>query len=62
MFLAKGHTRSALHYDKENIFFCLYRGRKDWVLLDTRKYGRLIRGDQFEDDPSTLASSSNLSK
>jgi hypothetical protein len=37
LWLANGETRSQLHYDKENIIMCLYRGEKEFIMIDTRK-------------------------
>eukprot|EP00929_Paragymnodinium_shiwhaense_P117021 TRINITY_DN8710_c1_g1_i1.p1 TRINITY_DN8710_c1_g1~~TRINITY_DN8710_c1_g1_i1.p1 ORF type:complete len:574 (+),score=66.31 TRINITY_DN8710_c1_g1_i1:80-1801(+) len=55
LWLASGFTRSQLHYDKENIYFCSVRAVKEFILIDTRKYGHKIpwaRGGKYnaEDD------------
>jgi len=50
LWIAKGFTRSQLHYDKENIFFCCMDCVKDFILIDTRKYGHKIpwaRGGKY---------------
>jgi len=56
LWLADGRTRSQVHYDKENNVNCLYRGRKRWILIDTREHyndmqwvrgGRYIKGDDL---------------
>lgn len=50
LWIAKGFTRSQLHYDKENIFFCCMDCVKDFILVDTRKYGHKIpwaRGGKY---------------
>ena len=56
LWISRGATRSQLHYDKENTLNCLVTGEpKKWLILDTRKYGRLLPwarggGYDFEND------------
>lgn len=35
LWVARGRTRSQLHFDKENIVNCLFKGEKRWTLIDT---------------------------
>jgi len=54
LWISRGSTRSQFHYDKENTMNCLVTGEpKQWVILDTRKYGRLmpwVRGGGYDND------------
>eukprot|EP00746_Dinoflagellata_sp_MGD_P006614 gnl/MRDRNA2_/MRDRNA2_112985_c0_seq1.p1 gnl/MRDRNA2_/MRDRNA2_112985_c0~~gnl/MRDRNA2_/MRDRNA2_112985_c0_seq1.p1 ORF type:complete len:601 (-),score=96.05 gnl/MRDRNA2_/MRDRNA2_112985_c0_seq1:224-1969(-) len=55
LWIGHGRTRSQFHYDKENNMNCLYRGEKEWILIDTRAHYHSvswIRGGRFsgEDD------------
>jgi hypothetical protein len=55
LWMGHGRTRSQLHYDKENNMNCLYRGQKEWFLIDTREHYNdipWVRGGRFngEDD------------
>jgi hypothetical protein len=60
LWISRGRTRSQFHYDKENTLNCLVTGKpKDWVILDTRKYGNKlpwVRGGGYNisDDMNTL--------
>jgi hypothetical protein len=60
LWISRGRTRSQFHYDKENTFNCLVTGKpKEWVILDTRKYGEKVpwvRGGGYNmtDDRETL--------
>ncbi|CAD7931960.1 unnamed protein product [Amoebophrya sp. A25] len=57
LWMAHGPTESQLHYDAENILFCVYRGRKRFLLIDTRKYGKRmawVRGRQYHYEEDLL--------
>ncbi|CAD7950760.1 unnamed protein product [Amoebophrya sp. A120] len=57
LWVAGRPTKSQLHYDKENIFFCVYRGWKDFFLIDTRKYGKAmqwVRGGNYNTEEDLL--------
>jgi len=53
LWIAKGFTRSQLHYDKENILLCCIDCVKEFILIDTRKYGDKVpwaRGGKYNSE------------
>jgi len=57
LWISDRRTRSQFHYDKENNMNCMYKGTKEWIFVDTRKYFDKIswvRGGRFKGENDLL--------